>query len=308
MSKRGVKAKASSDLVASNCPEKETMCDAEDALSTLRDDVIVDKVTSNISKYMDIKISEVIKPINELTEKFDNLIERMETVEQRVSDLEDVTATNEPRIAALETQLKKAMERLESFENQSRRQNVRIVGLKEGAEGRAPVDFFKKWIPEVLGLQQGAITVDRAHRTGPPMRLTGTEGPRAVLVRLHYYTDTQRILQAARAKGTVNTEAGKVSFYQDFSAEVARKRKESANKDLTHIAFLQETHLTDDEHRKYCREWVGQIFFSSYSTNKRGVITLIHKNLPFNVIATHKDNEGRYILVKGMLHGETVLL
>lgn len=229
MGKRGVKAKASSDLVASNCPEKETMCDAEDALSTLRDDVIVDKVTSNISKYMDIKISEVIKPINELTEKFDNLIERMETVEQRVSDLEDVTATNEPRIAALETQLKKAMERLESFENQSRRQNVRIVGLKEGAEGRAPVDFLKKWIPEVLGLQQGAITVDRAHRTGPPMRLTGTEGPRAVLVRLHYYTDTQRILQAARAKGTVNTEAGKVSFYQDFSAEVARKRKESAN-------------------------------------------------------------------------------
>lgn len=49
-------------------------------------------------------------------------------------------------------------------------------------------------------------------------------------------------------------------------------------------------------------------FFSSYSTNKRGVITLIHKNLPFNVTATHKDNEGRYILVEGMLHGETVLL
>uniref|UniRef100_A0A669AXN8 L1 transposable element RRM domain-containing protein n=1 Tax=Oreochromis niloticus TaxID=8128 RepID=A0A669AXN8_ORENI len=229
MGKRGVKAKASSEMVTSNCSENETRCDAEDALSTLRDDLIVDKVTSNISKVLDSKIHEVIKPINELTEKFDNLIERMGTVEQRVSDLEDVTATSEPRIAALETQLKKAMERLESFENQSRRQNVRIIGLKEGAEGRAPVDFFKKWIPEVLGLQQGAITVDRAHRTGPPMRLTGTEGPRAVLVRLHHYTDTQKILQAARAKCTVNTEAGKVSFYQDFSAEVVRKRKESVN-------------------------------------------------------------------------------
>uniref|UniRef100_A0A3B4FC99 exodeoxyribonuclease III n=1 Tax=Pundamilia nyererei TaxID=303518 RepID=A0A3B4FC99_9CICH len=49
-------------------------------------------------------------------------------------------------------------------------------------------------------------------------------------------------------------------------------------------------------------------FFSSYSTNKRGFITLIHKNLSFTVTATHKDNEGRYILVKGMLNGETVLL
>lgn len=185
MSKRGVKAKASSDLVASNCPEKETMCDAEDALSTLRDDVIVDKVTSNISKYMDIKISEVIKPINELTEKFDNLIERMETVEQRVSDLEDVTATNEPRIAALETQLKKAMERLESFENQSRRQNVRIVGLKEGAEGRAPVDFFKKWIPGCHYSRQSPShwTTYEAYRHGGTACSTG---PASLL---HRYTE-----------------------------------------------------------------------------------------------------------------------
>uniref|UniRef100_A0A3B4EU41 exodeoxyribonuclease III n=1 Tax=Pundamilia nyererei TaxID=303518 RepID=A0A3B4EU41_9CICH len=58
--------------------------------------------------------------------------------------------------------------------------------------------------------------------------------------------------------------------------------KGSNNKDLIHIPFLQET--PDDEHKKYCREWVGQIFFTSYSTNKRGVITLIHKNLPFTVI------------------------
>uniref|UniRef100_A0A3P9D136 Endonuclease/exonuclease/phosphatase domain-containing protein n=1 Tax=Maylandia zebra TaxID=106582 RepID=A0A3P9D136_9CICH len=42
--------------------------------------------------------------------------------------------------------------------------------------------------------------------------------------------------------------------------------------------------------------------------SRRGVITLIHKNLPFSVTATHKDNDGRYILVKGMLHGKTVLL
>lgn len=34
------------------------------------------------------------------------------------------------------------------------------------------------------------------------------------------------------------------------------------------IALLQETHLTD--HKKYLREWVGQVYFFSYSTNKRG--------------------------------------
>lgn len=46
----------------------------------------------------------------------------------------------------------------------------------------------------------------------------------------------------------------------------------SLKKKQTQIALLQETHLTDVEHKKYLREWVGQVYFSSYSTNKRGVI------------------------------------
>lgn len=82
----------------------------------------------------------------------------------------------------------------------------------------------------------------------------------------------------------------------------------SLKKDGTQVAFLQETHLTDDEHKKYLREWVGQVYFSSYSTNKRGVIILIHKNLPFTALDTFRDTAGRIILVKGALYGESFLL
>uniref|UniRef100_A0A3Q3A9K4 exodeoxyribonuclease III n=1 Tax=Kryptolebias marmoratus TaxID=37003 RepID=A0A3Q3A9K4_KRYMA len=91
----------------------------------------------------------------------------------------------------------------------------------------------------------------------------------------------------------------------------AIKRKailNSLKKDGTQVAFLQETHLTDEEHKKYLREWVGQAHFSSYSTNKRGVIILIHKNLPFTALDTFKDTEGRIILIKGTLYGESFLL
>ncbi len=69
----------------------------------------------------------------------------------------------------------------------------------------------------------------RAHCMGPPSRYAGREGTRAVLVRLHDYTDKQRTLQAARNKGALNIEDSNVSFYQNFSMEVVRKRKESAN-------------------------------------------------------------------------------
>lgn len=89
------------------------------------------------------------------------------------------------------------------------------------------------------------------------------------------------------------------------------KRKAVLNclkKDKIQIAYLQETHLNDIEHKKYLREWVGQVYFSSYSTNKRGVAILINKNLPFTVTDSYKDTEGRIVLVKGILYGETVLL
>lgn len=201
---------------------------ANEELSDQRDQSIVDCVTANIERMLDRKLANIIKPVSEVSEKLDSLIQRMGTVEQRVSDLEDVSSTSTPRMRDMEVQLQKAMDRLESYENQSRRQNVRIIGLKEGLEGKTPVNFFEKWIPDILDMQTDRIQLERAHRTGPPTREAGKAGPRAILVRLHDYTDKQKILQAARNKGTLNIDGSNVSFYQDFSAEVVRKRKESA--------------------------------------------------------------------------------
>uniref|UniRef100_A0A3P9IXZ2 exodeoxyribonuclease III n=1 Tax=Oryzias latipes TaxID=8090 RepID=A0A3P9IXZ2_ORYLA len=74
------------------------------------------------------------------------------------------------------------------------------------------------------------------------------------------------------------------------------------------IALLQETHLTDHEHSKLKRDWVAQVFYSSYNSKSRGVAILIHKNLPFTVEKIVKDREGRYIAITGILYGEQILL
>lgn len=234
--KREAKANATKANASQN-DELETEDDAEYGSepadigepSEQRDKHIVDCVTANIERMLDSKLASIIKPVGEVSEKLDSLIQRLGTVEQRVSDLEDASATTAPRVRALEVQLQKVTGRLDSFENQSRRQNVRIVGLKEGTEGKSPVAFLEKWIPEVLNIQTDRIKLERAHRTGAPTRLAGREGPRAILVRLHDYTDKQKILQAARNRGPLNIEGSNVSFYQDFSMEVVRKRMESAN-------------------------------------------------------------------------------
>lgn len=74
------------------------------------------------------------------------------------------------------------------------------------------------------------------------------------------------------------------------------------------IAFLQETHLKDAEHIKLKREWVGQVFFSSFASNSQGVCILIHKSLPFKAETCIQDVGGRYIIVKGVLFGKSITL
>uniref|UniRef100_A0A3B5Q8L8 exodeoxyribonuclease III n=1 Tax=Xiphophorus maculatus TaxID=8083 RepID=A0A3B5Q8L8_XIPMA len=59
-------------------------------------------------------------------------------------------------------------------------------------------------------------------------------------------------------------------------------------KENTKIALLSETHLTDNEHLKLRRNWVGQVFYSSHNSKSRGAAILIHHSLPFTLEKTMK--------------------
>ncbi|CAM4583641.1 unnamed protein product [Leuciscus chuanchicus] len=86
---------------------------------------------------------------------------RITEAESRLSQTEDKAT------AALEKTVQSLSERAEDAENRSRLDNIRIIGLKEGAEGRQPVTFFQTWLPKRLEIEtkHGVIKIDRAHRT-----------------------------------------------------------------------------------------------------------------------------------------------
>lgn len=151
----------------------------------------------------------------------------MAAIEQRVSDLEDVSTVAEPRQDSLENALKKAVECLDNYENQSRCKNIKITGLKAGFEGEDPVTLFEKFLKFWICSRTGSRL--RAYRTGPALGEGEKSSSRAVLVRLHNDADKQKILNAARNKGRLTVDCQDVSFYQDFSAEVVKRRQESAN-------------------------------------------------------------------------------
>lgn len=60
----------------------------------------------------------------------------------------------------------------------------------------------------------------------------------------------------------------------------------------TDVAFIQETHLVDSEVVKLKRDWVGQVFYSSFNSKKRGVAILVHKKLNFVLLKQIKMRKG----------------
>ncbi len=56
---------------------------------------------------------------------------------------------------------------------------------------------------------------------------------------------------------------------------------------------MQESHVTDNEALKFKREWVGHVFYSSFTSKQNGLMILINKRLNFVMITEAKDEAGR---------------
>ncbi len=112
------------------------------------------------------------------------------------------------------------------IEDRSRRNNVRLVGLPEGAEGPDAAGFLRvnlsKWIPSLRGRD---IEIDRAHRVYDGGK--GSDRPCTVIFRVLRWHDRSDILKGARQAYPVKCAQNNVSllFFPDFSPATAIRRK-----------------------------------------------------------------------------------
>lgn len=115
----------------------------------------------------------------------DKLSNRMKTTlritktENRISEGEDRTTSLEGKVAELEPRVSILTDWAEDSENGSHRDNIRVIGLKEGTEGRQA---------DLLGLEtkQETIKTDIAHRAlGPPKENSN----RPVFIKQHNFSD-----------------------------------------------------------------------------------------------------------------------
>lgn len=72
--------------------------------------------------------------------------------------------------------------------------------------------------------------------------------------------------------------------------------------------FLQDTHFHPSMESRIKAEWGYEVFFSSYTTNSRGVAILVNNNVECKVISTHRDTQGNSLMVRMKMFDKEFLL
>ncbi|KAL2095569.1 hypothetical protein ACEWY4_007717 [Coilia grayii] len=104
----------------------------------------------------------------------------------------------------------------------SRRNNLRIIGIAEGVEGKTPTAFISNLLKDLFDLD-GPPLIDRAHRLSQVTPKTG-QAPRPFILRVHFFHVKEQILRLAREKGDLTYNDRAIHIFGDLTAGEAKRR------------------------------------------------------------------------------------
>lgn len=170
------------------------------------------------------RIDHLSSECNLIRHDLDKIRGRLTTVETRVSDIEDTSHDHGAQLAELRDQVRALQHKAIDAEDRQRRNNIRVVGLPEGAEGDKPAQFAELFFKELLSIQDMPTTyvVERAHRVPTGSRPPGAF-PRLFLVRFLNFRDM--LLTQARKLQELRHENTRVMLFPDFSAATQQKQR-----------------------------------------------------------------------------------
>lgn len=123
------------------------------------------------------------------------------SMETALSDHSDRLTSLEGQMKQLQTENGQLKQKTEDLENRSRHNNIRVVGLPEGSEGRSTTEFMSKFLVDILKYDTFTTPpeLDRAHRTLRPKPAEG-EQPRPMIIRFLCYKQREQMIALARKK------------------------------------------------------------------------------------------------------------
>lgn len=162
--------------------------------------------------------------VQDLKSNFNDFTNRLSEAEQRIGDAEDNVSTLQKQVAELQKQVTSLTVKTEDQEKRSRRNNLRLINLLEGAEGRDAVTFLEKWLLETFGSDcfPYPLFIEQAHHLEQSCQ--DRNFPRVLIMRFLNFKDKKRVV--LRAKGKVMYKDQEVKFFQDVARETHIKRKQ----------------------------------------------------------------------------------
>lgn len=148
--------------------------------------------------------------LNGISSELKEITDRVEATEQRVADVEESHAEHaEMLMYTIELQ-KSIQAQLTDLEARSRRNNIRIHGIAEGAEGDNMKTFLEQFFKNELSLTT-PLGIQRCHRSLGP-RPPQDSNPRSVLVYFLEYTTKEQVLRSAWRKKEIHYNGKRVFF------------------------------------------------------------------------------------------------
>lgn len=164
--------------------------------------------------------------VGELVERTASLERRTVEVEDRLGETEDRAARLERSVAFLLHQEAMLTAKCDDLESRSRRNNIRIHGIPEGAERDDTISFVTDFIRSTLKIPVAVdIRIERAHRSLVTRPTGSMAPPRAIIARFIDHQVKDRIIQQAW-KQKITYEGRTIYFNQDYTNDVQKKRKQ----------------------------------------------------------------------------------
>ncbi len=166
------------------------------------------------------------KSVKELREELEAIATAAKQTRDRVDSVQAAAREDRRKVTDLRNQLERLTEKMTDMEDRSRRNNVRLVGLPEGAEGSNAAGFLRvnlsKWIPSLKGHD---IEIDQAHRVYDGGR--GSDRPHTLIFRVLRWHDRSEILKGTRQAYLMKCAQDNVTllFFPDFSPATTIRRK-----------------------------------------------------------------------------------
>lgn len=144
-------------------------------------------------------------------------------VEQRVRQMEDTVSEHAASLQMLRSKVRALEYKMDDAENRNRRNNLRLVRLPEGVEGKSPTAFMEELLRSLLPAAQFSshYAVERAHRI-PPSPNHVDFPPRTLIFRMLNFRDRDKVLRAARGTGEFKFQTAKLMFLPNFSMETQK--------------------------------------------------------------------------------------